>query len=455
VVRNLGGWRTGRRPFLERVGRHGASLRVSWGYPCSTTRRRRHHARMVLLAPGLRSDHDCALTIGVLLRRLVNSAQRKYCSALTHGGAGSKPGALPRRSSMLTICGQRSERCAGVGVGMEALVLELPAWLNVDFIMRVLDSKVFSAIYWGSAAVVAVVGFIARLKYRKANLKKLLNAYVETARQAEGRERESVKEAIKRAADKARGLANGRPFDPSKVFEDAARMFAQRQPDHAIQILVTEAGACEATIEFAKHRVRLCQERAATAHLEIGMIHRHQGQGLLAVEAFTSMLRVNPGDLDAFQMRGTQYRDLGRFTEAEGDFRALEYHVAEKPAAVADVKPELGAVFLGSGDYPRAESVLNDAMKIEEQLHSQRGIALTHESLGTVLTARKWWKQARRSYQDSKVIFNLLDDQESVDRVDKLVQGMIEARNQELRRRREKQRRVRRQPTVEHAPVLH
>lgn len=339
---------------------------------------------------------------------------------------------------------------------MDALVFELPAWLNVDFILRVLDSKIFSAIYWGSAAVVAVVGLIARLKYRKANLKKLLNAYVETARQAEGRERESVKEVIKRAVDKARGLANGKPFDPSKVFEDAARMFAQRQPGHAIQILTTEVGACEATIEFAKHQVRLCQERAATAYLEIGMIHRHHDQGLLAVEAFTSMLRVNPGDLDAFQMRGTQYRDMGRFTEAEGDFRALEYHVAGKPAAVADVKRELGAVFLSSGDHPRAENVLNDAMKIEEELHSQRGIAITHESLGTVRTARKRWKQARHSFDDSKVIFNLLDDRESVARVDKLIRGMLEARNQELRRRREKQKRAHRQPTVaEHVPVLH
>ena len=339
---------------------------------------------------------------------------------------------------------------------MEALVFELPPWLNIEFILRILDSKIFSAIYWGSAAVVAVVGLVARLKYRKANLKKLLDAYVEQARQAEGRERQSVKEVIKRATDKARGLATKKGFDPSKVFEDAARMFAQRQPGHAIQILAAEAGACEATIDFAKHRVRLCQERAATAYLEIGMIHRHQGQGLLAVEAFTSMLRVNEGDLDAFQMRGTQYRDLERFTEAEGDFRALEYHVASKPAAVADVKRELGAVFLGSGDYPRAENALNEAMLIEEGLHSQRGIALTHESLGTIRTARKRWKQARHSFEESRVIFKLLEDGDSVARVDKLIQGMLEARNQELRRRREKQRRPRRQPMVpEHAAVLH
>ncbi len=339
---------------------------------------------------------------------------------------------------------------------MEALLLELPPWLNVDFILRVLDSKVFSAIYWGSAAVVAVVGLIARLKYRKANLKKLLDAYVEQARQAEGRERQSVKEVIKRATDKARGLANGKPFDPSKVFEDAARMFAQRQPVHAIQILAAEAGACEATIDFAKHRVRLCQERAATAYLEIGMIQRYHGQGLLAVEAFTSMLRVNEGDLDAFQMRGTQYRDLGRFTEAEGDFRALEYHVAGKPAAVADVKRELGAVFLGSGDYPRAENTLNEAMKLEEDLHRQRGIALTHESLGTVRTARRRWKQARRSYEDSKVIFNLLADQEGVARISKMVDRMVEARDRELRRRRGQQHPVTRPIAArEPAPVLH
>ena len=38
-------------------------------------------------------------------------------------------------------------------------------------------------------------------------------------------------------------------------------------------------------------------------------------------------------------------------------------------------------------------------------------------------------------YDDSKVIFNLLDDHESVARVDKLVLRMSEARDRELRRR--------------------
>jgi tetratricopeptide (TPR) repeat protein len=340
---------------------------------------------------------------------------------------------------------------------MEGFLFELPAWLNVDFILRVLDSKIFSAIYWGSAAVVAVVGLIARLKYRKANLKKLLDAYMEKARQAEGREREAVKEVIKRATDKARGLANGKPFDPSKVFEDAARMFAQSQPHYAIQLLTTEAEACEATIDLAKHRVRLAQERAATAYLEIGMIHRHLDRGLPAVAAFTAMLRVNPGDLDALQMRGTQYRDLERFTEAEGDFRTLEYHVAEKAAAVADVKRELGAVFLGSHDYTRAENALDEAMKIEEELHSQRGIALTHESIGTVRTARKQWKRAMRSYAHSRVIFQSLGDHDSAKRVDKLIAGMAEARSIELRRRREHQKKGAARPVTvpEHLPVLH
>jgi len=75
-------------------------------------------------------------------------------------------------------------------------------------------------------------------------------------------------------------------------------------------------------------------------------------------------------------------------------------------------------------------------MKLEEELFSQRGIALTHESIGTLRTAQRYWKKAKASYEQSRVIFNLLADRESVSRVDLLLSRLKDARDRELARRR-------------------
>jgi tetratricopeptide (TPR) repeat protein len=331
---------------------------------------------------------------------------------------------------------------------MEAFALgqltEVPDWLTTDFILKVLDSKIFSAIYWGGAAIVAIIGFIARMKYRDRNLKGLLDDYVEKATNGEGNERRSVNDVIGRAMRKARGLPARRgastTFNPSDVFEDAARLWAQRQPNDAIELLRKEAGKCESAVEYAKHQLRLSQERAATAYLEIGSILRDQGRSLEALDAFSAMLRANPQDLDALRMLGTQHRDLGRYREAEQNFTTLLFYVEQDPVEAANVKRELGAVFIGSKEYPRAEVVLKEAMEIESNLSSQRGIALCHESIGTLRTARSWWKQAKRSYDDSKAIFQVLQDAESVARVQLQLNRMEIAQREALRRRRERRR---------------
>jgi tetratricopeptide (TPR) repeat protein len=341
-----------------------------------------------------------------------------------------------------------------------SIVFQIPDWLTPEFILRVLDSKIFSAIYWGAAAVVAVIGFIARMKYRDRNLKRLLDAYVEKATKGEGRERQSVKSVIGRAMRKARGLPARRgdrtTFRSSDIFEDAARLWAQRQPRDAIDSLRKEAAKCESTVNYVKHQLRLAQERAATAYLEIGSILRDQNQGTEALDAFNAMLRVNPEDQDALRMLGIQYRDLQRFREAEQNFTTLLFYVQSDPATAADIKRELAAVFVGSKEYQRAETTLDEAMKIETNRSNQRGIALTHESIGTVQTARSRWKQARRSYDDSKTIFHALSDTESVARVQVLTDRMEAARSEALQRR--QQRRYHSQnsvPTLVDQPTVH
>ena len=67
---------------------------------------------------------------------------------------------------------------------MEAFLTELPAWLTVENIFKLLDSKIFSAISWTASAVVAIIDFIAKMKYRDKNLKKLLDAYIVKAQKA-------------------------------------------------------------------------------------------------------------------------------------------------------------------------------------------------------------------------------------------------------------------------------
>lgn len=298
------------------------------------------------------------------------------------------------------------------------------------------------------------------MKYRDRNLKRLLDAYVAKAEKAEGRERTSVKEVIGHALRKARGLqARGKAaftYDSSDVFQEAARLCAQRQPKDAIELLETEAANCETAIAYSRHRVRLAQERAATAYLEMGSILRAQDKGLQAVEAFMSMLRVNPGDIDALRMLGIQYRDLKRYRVAEQNFTALLHYVASDQAAVAEVKRELGATFLGDGDYTRADMALCEALKIEEACANQSGTAVTLESIGTLRTAQRRWRKARRAYRDSKAIFDSLNDREGAARVELLAQQMEAARENTLSRRRERMlRSVARQPSKAPEVSLH
>ena len=333
---------------------------------------------------------------------------------------------------------------------MEAFLQELLAWLTFENAIRIADSKVFTAIYWGSAAVVAVVGFVARMRYRDRNLKRLLDAYIAKARRGEGKERASVKEVIGRAIRKARGLSargDAVPFDVSDVFQDAARLCAQRQPNQAVDLLRREAGKCESTIEYARHQVRLAQQRAATAHLEIGFILRDQGRAVDAVGAFTDMLRVNPEDLDALRMRALQYRELERYDEAQRDFNVVLHYVQGDVSAVADTKRELALVHLGRKRYNDAIAVLDQAMQIEVERGSERGTALTHESIGGVKAARGWWQQAEDAYNRAMKIFRDVGDSESVERITKLMSQLKEAR------RRRQGRSTGEQPDP--APILH
>jgi len=88
---------------------------------------------------------------------------------------------------------------------------------------------------------------------------------------------------------------------------------------------------------------------------------------LEALDAFNAMLRANPEDLDALRMLGIQHRDLGRYRDAEQNFTTLLFYVEQDLAAAAEVKRELGAVFMGSKEYPRAEVVLNEALEIDSK----------------------------------------------------------------------------------------
>jgi tetratricopeptide (TPR) repeat protein len=325
--------------------------------------------------------------------------------------------------------------------------IQLPSWVTWELVFHILDSKLFSAIYWGAAAVVAIIGFVARMKYRDRNLKHLLDGYVEKARKADIQERQSVKGVIGRAIQKARGQrARGRraaQFHPSNVFEDAARYFAQSQAPIAMGVLRREAQLCEAAINHAEQQVRHTRMRAATAFLQIGSMLREQpGKEGEALNAFLDMERVSPNDPDALRMLGTQYRELNRYGEAEQYLTKLLAQTREV-SVIADIKRELGLVFIGANDT-RAEGVLQEALAIEQEARNQRGEARTYELLG-VARSRFRWGLARRAYNASKAIFRMLNDTESVARV----QGRLTV--MELQRRAEKRRARRRTPPREDA----
>ena len=243
------------------------------------------------------------------------------------------------------------------------LFIQVPDWLTKELVIEILQSKIFLAIYYGGAALLALVGYLGRRKYSERNLKKLLDAHLEKASAVEGKERANVKSVIGQALQKARGLPTrgGISFNPSDVFQQAALLCAQRQPHLAIEVLKREATLSEATIGHAQHQLRLAQERAATAFYEIGTIQRAQDKGTEALDAFTAMLRVNPNDHDALWWLDIQHRELGSFDEAEQNFDTLLGLVGGYPEKVAEVKRELGAVYLGWKDYGEAERVLGEA----------------------------------------------------------------------------------------------
>lgn len=318
-------------------------------------------------------------------------------------------------------------------------VLELPDWLTWDLVFRIMDSKAFSAIYWSAAAIVAIIGFLARMRYRDRNLKKLLNDYVEKATRGEGKERQSVKLVIGTAIDKARGRAatgrNAAQFDASDVFQNAARFFAQSQPQVAIDLLRREAANCEATIEYALHQVRAARERAATAYLEIGSMLREQARGTEALTAFTDMLKVNPGDTDALRLLGLQCRELGQFDAAERWFGTLLDAVRQDAVASSEIRRELALTYMASGNLPRAENELDEAMLIERGQPSLQGEAVTTELVGVLCGMRKQWKMARRAYAASRSIFAALQDTESVTRIDARSVALESARAAQLAKR--------------------
>jgi tetratricopeptide (TPR) repeat protein len=226
------------------------------------------------------------------------------------------------------------------------------------------------------------------------------------------------------------------PFDVTDVFQEAARLCAQRQPSQAIDLLRGEAGKCESTIDYAKHQVRLAQQRAATAYLEIGFILRDQKRSVDALGAFTDMLRVNPEDRDALRMRALQYRELERYDDAERDFNAVLYYVQGDRGAVADTKREMALVHLGRKRYTDAFTALDEAMQIEIERGSEVGTALTHESIGGAKAARGFWQQAEDAYNRALKIFRDEGESQGVERVTTLKGQLKEAREEEARRRR-------------------
>jgi hypothetical protein len=156
-------------------------------------------------------------------------------------------------------------------------------------------------------------------------------------------------------------------------------------------------------------------------------------------------------------MLGTQCRDLKRYGEAEQYFNTLLFQVSSNAVLAADIKRELALVFLANEEYPRAEASLEEALTIEKQQRNQHGEALSHELIGLV-RSRYRWTQARRAFNLSKSIFETINNEEGVRRVQGRIDLMEAGRNAELQRRKEKRHTARSaRPTVDvtSQPTVH
>lgn len=118
---------------------------------------------------------------------------------------------------------------------------------------------------------------------------------------------------------------------------------------------------------------------AAAPPGEIGEVHRlyYAGQAAAALEKADAYLATRPADAQMRFLKGVMLADLQRRAEAIPIFQKL---IDDYPD-LAEPYNNLAALFAASGDYGRARTTLEQAVR------ANPGYALAHENLGDVYAA--------------------------------------------------------------------
>ena len=275
-------------------------------------------------------------------------------------------------------------------------------------------------------SIAATVWFGRR--YVKRHIRTLLEKQVQEIASEERLDRGSVKAVIQTAIDKARGLSPPeQEFDVKDTFETAARYCAQRQPEYGIELLVNRTLLAQAAAELSEERAHNARMEAATAQLQIGLIRRHQGDTVKALEAFKSMLALYPEDVDGLRFTGQELERQNRLSEAREYYERME-----KLGVGGDDKLLIGEALRSlarvNDSFKDASTLLDQCLTLEKSIHHDVGIAHTWKTIGDLRCQPGHWKIAEEAYDNALKIFSAIEHQEAVDEVHEAMRNLQSAR---------------------------
>lgn len=265
---------------------------------------------------------------------------------------------------------------------------------DVFDILKILLS-IFATVYFGR-------------RYVKQHLRRLLDRQIQEIAAQEQPDRVAIKAITDEAIKKAQGRSRASTvFEVRSAFGTAARYWAQRQPNYAVELLERETIIADAAAQLCEKRAQGARHKAATAQLQVGLMAKSSGDTIGALRAFKRMLELNPEDVDGLRFSGQELEQQGRLTEAREQFERLE-----QIAVGTDEKLLLGESLRSlarvNDSFQDAVALLEQCLSLEKSLRHDLGLAHTWKTIGDVRSGVGHWRYAEEAYDNALKILEVL-----------------------------------------------
>jgi tetratricopeptide (TPR) repeat protein len=310
-------------------------------------------------------------------------------------------------------------------------VIDLLRHIPIDFVAQLTLGQILLALIGLPGATMAAIGLWSFLKYSRKRLAQILETYLSQEDDRISRRRKPVLNLIRNAPQT---LSEDKRFDVHATIDEALNMFEKgRHKDKlnaeaSLRVLLDDLRDIE---RISRERGDLARKQAATVYLVSGSIAASRSDSKAAIDAFTSVLRLNENDLDAIKYLGEQLLCLA-LTEVDVQqthingaiqrFQQLEQLAGkseDEAVTKADAIRLQGRAYLRQGSTGTAKTVLEKVITVADTLQEHRRLlAEVHELHGDACRAQKFWDRAGNSYEKSKTFNRLLDDNAAVARLD-------------------------------------